>query len=90
MARVKAVLRRITTPYSAESKREVIYADDYLTANIVERKITVNGERIKLIPREFRLFALLVERAGSIMTHQELLVQVCGWEYSDYHYHASI
>ena len=83
VARVKAVLRRITTPYSAESKREVIYADDYLTANIVERKITVNGERIKLTPREFRLFALLVERAGSIITHKELLEKVWGWEYTD-------
>lgn len=83
VARVKAVLRRITTPYSAEGKREVIYADDYLTADIVERKITVNGERIKLTPREFRLFALLVERAGSIITHKELLEKVWGWEYTD-------
>lgn len=83
VARVKAILRRITSPYSPEGKREVSYADDYLTADIGERKITVNGERIKLTPREFRLFALLLERAGSILTHKELLERVWGWEYID-------
>ncbi len=73
VARVRAVLRRVELPSAAEVRREVTYADDFLTVDITERKIMVNGERVKLTPREFRLFALLVERAGHIVTHKELL-----------------
>ena len=43
----------------------------------------MKGERVKLTPREFRLFALLVERAGHILTHAQLLEKVWGWEYTD-------
>ena len=83
VARVRAVLRRVELPSSTEATREVTYTDDFLTANITERKVTVKGERVKLTPREFRLFALLLERAGHILTHKELLEKVWGWEYTD-------
>ncbi len=83
VARVRAVLRRIELPFSAEVKREVTYADDFLTVDIAERKVMVKGERVKLTPREFRMFALLVENAGHILTHKELLEKVWGWEYID-------
>jgi len=43
----------------------------------------VNEKRIKLTPREFRLFALLLEHAGQILTHKQLLEKVWGWEYTD-------
>ncbi len=83
VARVRAVLRRVELPSSTETRREASYADDFLTVDIAERKIMVNGERVKLTPREFRLFALLVENAGRILTHKELLEKVWGWEYTD-------
>jgi len=70
-------------PSPVEAQREVIYADDFLTVNITERKVLVKGERMKLTPREFRLFALLMENAGRILTHKELLEKVWGWEYTD-------
>ena len=34
-------------------------------------------------PTEFKLFALLVENAGRILTHKQLLEKVWGWEYID-------
>jgi len=83
VARVRAVLRRVELPSSTEAKKEITYADDFLTVDIAERKIMINGERVKLTPREFRLFALLVERAGHILTHKQLLEKVWGWEYTD-------
>ena len=43
----------------------------------------VNGERLKLTPREFRLLALLVENADRILSHQQVLENVWGWEYID-------
>jgi len=80
VARVRAVLRRIESPPLVGGKG-ITYADGFLTVDITERRIIVNGERVKLTPREFRLFALLVERAGHILTHRELLEKVWGWEY---------
>ncbi len=83
VARVRAVLRRVDLPPSAGVRTEITYADNFLTVDIAERKVMVNGERVKLTPREFRLFAFLVERAGHILTHRQLLEKVWGWEYTD-------
>ena len=83
VARVLAVLRRTELPSTTEVKRGVSYVDDFLTVDVTERKVMVKGERVKLTPREFRLFALLVEKAGHIITHKELLEKVWGWEYTD-------
>ena len=43
----------------------------------------VNGQRLKLTPREFRLLALLIENAGQVLPHQKVLEKVWGWEYID-------
>ena len=83
VARVRAMLRRVELPPAAESKREIGYSDEFLSADIAERRVFVNGERVKLTPREFGLFALLIEKAGHILTHRELLERVWGWEYTD-------
>jgi len=83
VARVRAMLRRAESPPSLEAKKGITYSDDFLTVDITERKVIVNGKQVKLTPREFRLFALLVENAGHILTHKQLLERVWGWEYSD-------
>jgi two-component system KDP operon response regulator KdpE len=51
--------------------------------DIPERRVTVKGERLKLQQREFRLLALLVENTGRIMSHQQVLENIWGWEYID-------
>jgi len=83
IARVRAVLRRSELLSSSEIKREVSYADDFLTVDIAERKVLVKGERVRLTPREFRLLVLLAENAGRVITHKQILEKVWGWEYSD-------
>ena len=83
VARVRAALRRAELSSSADAEREITYSDGFLTVDVAERKVIVNGERVKLTPREFRLFALLVENAGRILTHKQVLEKVWGWEYID-------
>jgi len=83
LARVRAALRRAELSSSADAQREITYSDGFLTVDVAERKVTVNGERVKLTPREFRLFALLVENGGRILTHKQILEKVWGWEYTD-------
>ena len=83
VARVRAALRRAELSSSADAKREITYSDGFLTVDVAERKVIVNGERVKLTPREFRLFALLVENGGRILAHKQILEKVWGWEYTD-------
>jgi two-component system, OmpR family, KDP operon response regulator KdpE len=83
LARVRAALRRADKPSSPQAKKNVLFSNKYLTVDVAERKVTVKGEKLKLTPREFRLLALLVENAGHIMSHQQVLENVWGWEYID-------
>jgi len=83
VARVRAVLRRTELPPSPEARREISYGDDFLTVDVAQRKVVVNGKQVKFTPREFSLLALLVQNAGHILTHKQILERVWGWEYTD-------
>jgi len=83
LARVRAALRRAEKPSYLNQNKNVLFANDYLTVDVSERKVTIGGERLKLTPREFRLLALLVENADRVLSHQQVLENVWGWEYID-------
>ena len=83
VARVRAALRRAELPSYLEAKKKAPLSDDYVLIDLNERRVVINGERVKLTPREFRLLAFLVENAGSILTHRQVLERVWGWEYMD-------
>jgi len=83
LARVKAVLRRTDKFSPQNGGKKVSFSDDYLKVDVAERKVTVKGQKLKLTPREFRLLALLVENTGHIISHQQVLENVWGWEYID-------
>ncbi len=83
VARVRATLRRAELPPSLGAKREITYSDTFLSVDVAERKVLVNGERVRLTPTEFKLFAVLLENAGRVLTHRQLLEKVWGWEYAD-------
>lgn len=83
VSRVQAVLRRAELPPSSDARRELTYSDDFLVVDIAERKVIVNGERVKLTPTEFKLLAILVGNPNRILTHVQLLEKVWGWEYID-------
>ena len=83
VARVQAMLRRAELPPTAKVEKKITYSDDYLTVNVTEHKVMVNGKRVRLTPLEFRLLALLIENAGHVLSHRQLLEKVWGWEYTD-------
>jgi two-component system KDP operon response regulator KdpE len=82
VGRVQAVLRRAELSLPDEQKGTT-FSDGYLTVDIVQRQVLVNGEPVRLTPIEFRLLALLLQNAGRILTHRQLLEGVWGWEYID-------
>jgi two-component system KDP operon response regulator KdpE len=83
LARVRAVLRRVALSPAASRKDEVAYSDDYLTFNSVDRRVTVDGDLIRLTPTEYNLLTILIKNAGRVLPYRELLEQVWGWEYID-------
>ena len=83
LARVRAALRRAESPSYLDNRKKTVFNDDYLNVDVSERRVSVNGERLKLTPREFRLLALLLDNAGRVIPHQQALENVWGWEYID-------
>jgi two-component system KDP operon response regulator KdpE len=82
IARVRATLRRAATEPTT-FKTDIIYSDDYLTINLEERRVTVEGQLVRLTPTEFNLLAYLVDNAPRIVSYRELLEQIWGFEYID-------
>jgi len=81
LSRIRAVLRRHHTPAPATLGQIVV--DDRLAIDFNKREVLIHGERVNLRPTEYRLLYHLVQRAGYVMTHNELLAKVWGPEYHD-------
>jgi DNA-binding response OmpR family regulator len=81
VSRVKAVLRRGATLDDDESGR--IEVDKRLYMDFGRHEVWVDGELIKLRPTEYRLLYHLVKNAGWVLTHDQILTKVWGYEYRD-------
>lgn len=81
ISRIKAVLRRHYLPAPATLGH--VDVDNRLSIDFNKREVLINGERINLRPTEYRLLYHLVQRAGFVMNHNELLAKVWGPEYHD-------
>lgn len=82
VSRVRAVLRR-TEASGAVTKDEVIEVDDRLKLDFGRREVRINDELVKLRPTEYRLLYHLVQNAGWVVTYDQLLSKVWGYEYRD-------
>jgi DNA-binding response OmpR family regulator len=81
VSRVKAVLRR--TESASGTVHGLIEVDDRLKIDFDRREVWVNGELVKLRPTEYRLLYHLVKNAGWVITHDQILSKVWGYEYRD-------
>lgn len=80
-SRVKAVLRRTEMP--SEQLHEPIEVDGRLKLDFDRREIWVEGEQVQLRPTEYRLLYHLVQNAGWVVPHEQLLAKVWGYEYRE-------
>lgn len=81
VSRVRAVLRRVDA--STGGIRGLIEVDTRLKIDFDRREIWVDGKLVKLRPTEYRLLFHLVQNAGWVVTHDQLLAKVWGYEYRD-------
>jgi DNA-binding response OmpR family regulator len=77
-ARVEAALRRASTA-NPDSPRRLHHRD--LVVDLDDHRARLAGEEIRLTPTEFRLLAYLVEHAGQLVTHRQVLGAVWGAGY---------
>ena len=76
IARVRAVLRRSET--DAEPTE---YADDKMTVNYADMRVTCQGSPVKLTRKEFALLEHLLKNIGRVASRQQLLDSVWGYTY---------
>jgi len=79
VSRVRAVLRRTET--GGFVSKEAFEIDDRLKIDFGKREVWVENNLVKLRPTEYRLLYHLVQNAGWVMTHDQLLSKVWGYEY---------
>jgi two-component system alkaline phosphatase synthesis response regulator PhoP len=76
VARVQALLRR-----AQPSKNEGEFAVGELTISTLAREAVHRGKKLALTPREFELLAFLARHPGRVLSREELLRKVWGYDY---------
>jgi len=80
-ARIKVALRR--TALSPSAGEDPIFEAGQIRLDRANRKVWVHGEEVHLTPIEYKLLCVLVQHAGKVVTHRQLLTEVWGNEYSE-------
>jgi DNA-binding response OmpR family regulator len=81
VSRVRAVLRR--TEMTAGGTHGLIEVDSRLKIDFDRREVWVDDKLVQLRPTEYRLLYHLVQNAGWVVSHDQLLSKVWGYEYRD-------
>jgi len=81
VSRVRAVMRR--TESASGSMHGLIEVDDRLKIDFDRREVWLEGKIVKLRPTEYRLLFHLVQNTGWVVSHDQLLAKVWGYEYRD-------
>ncbi len=81
VARVGAVMNRARQV--APDHKPKRYASGDLVIDTDARRVTKGGKVIELTPTEYRLLATLAENAGRVLSHEQLLNKVWGYEFGE-------
>lgn len=76
LARIRAALRR-----NVQQVGEPIYRCEGLEVDLGRRRVTVAGVETTLTPTEYELLRLLVNHAGKVLTHRQILSRIWGPTY---------
>jgi two-component system KDP operon response regulator KdpE len=76
MARMRVAMRHL-----AAKPDEPVLMVDALKMDLSRRIVTVDDNQISLTPTEYEILRLLLQNAGKVITHRQLLRQVWGTAY---------
>ena len=72
-ARVRAALRR-----SAQPESESVFQKDGLMVDLARRNVLKQGQAVSLTPTEYDILRVLVQHAGKVLTHEQLIHSIWG------------
>ncbi len=78
MARMRVAERHARPDPTSE-----IFVSGGLHVDLSKRVVTVREEPVKLTPTEYALLRLMIQHAGKVLTHRQILREVWGPEYVD-------
>lgn len=82
LARMRVCLRRAATV-----EQQPVLACGGLVVDLQQRRVTVEGDEVKLTPTEYEIIKMMMQHAGKVITHKQLLKAVWGNAYQqDTHY----
>ncbi|HEX3367899.1 response regulator transcription factor [Phenylobacterium sp.] len=74
LARIRAVMRGRERRFSAQPK----FQFGELEINFPARRVMIQGEEVRLTPREYQLLRILASHAGQVVTHKQIILAVWG------------
>jgi len=81
LARIRVALRNAAR-LSPEPGASVFTVGN-IKVDLVKRQVFVDEKEVHLTPIEYRLLVAMVQNAGRVVTHNQLLRQIWGESYSD-------
>ncbi len=81
VARVRAVLRRTNPPAEAAPPAPALQLGD-VSLDPARRTVTIGAESISLRTKEFDLLQCLLEHQGLVLSREQLLSQVWGYDFA--------
>jgi DNA-binding response OmpR family regulator len=91
LARVKALLRRVRLIREelaaeadgsnvAETRGDILTFEN-LTINLTRREVLLEGDPLRLKPKEYDLLVFLARNRGTVLSRDLILERVWGWDY---------
>lgn len=77
LARISALLRRVSWSPQGETTIEV----GQLRVDMARRQVSLRGDLLHLTPIEYAILCTLMQRAGEVVSHEDLLTSVWGHSY---------
>jgi two-component system KDP operon response regulator KdpE len=84
LARLRVAQRHATR--LAANQEEAVFSVGDLRVDLVKRQVSVKGSEVHLTPLAYKLLVFLVQNAGKVVTHRQLLHEVWGPGTNDTHY----
>jgi two-component system KDP operon response regulator KdpE len=78
---------RVAQRHARPGPQPTVFTCGNVVVDLARRQVMKNGEPVRLTPTEYALLRLLVQHAGRVMTHKQILKEVWGPDYvNETHY----
>ncbi|MDG5789575.1 response regulator transcription factor [Evansella sp. AB-P1] len=82
ITRIKVIFRRLPSiQQKNDTSQEELYDFKLFTISVKERVVTVNGKKLFFRPKEFELLLYLVRHSNAVLTREQLLEHVWGFDF---------